>query len=527
MRDRHQKGHLFHRLFLALISLSIIYGVLNVILFLIFSPLKTTWRGIKISFTTLDNPVKISLVLALFGLFFEYLDKRRLGLSDRWIKAAIFCAIFLAYLMSGVTTSFDSRWSVPTAKSIIKEGNADLNEYREIIDPGDYRVLNIRGRMYFRYPIGIPILAVPFVWIFNDAAIQSTYNDIERIIASFYMAAASLLIYLIAGLLTPNWKHSVLAVFLFAFCTSAWSTASRALWQHGPSMLMLTVALYLLLLARDRPSLAQYAGIFLAFSFAVRPLNMISILFLSVYVFSQYRKYFLRYILWSLVIAVPFFSYNLAVYHALFSRYDTSMRAGSFPNFLSALPGHLVSPSRGLFIYSPVLLVAIYGMFLKKRENQWERLDFFFLGIIFSHWILISLFPMWWGGHTYGPRYFSDMIPYFTYFTVPFIVTLFGSGTRKKVVPFTCFFLLLAISFFVHCRGATTQAVYRWNFDPIDIDQKPDRVWDWKDIQFLRSSPAVQSISVFRISLARPMNSGFSRASAIVPSKKPSLFLQS
>ena len=27
--------------------------------------------------------------------------------------------------------------------------------------------------------------------------------------------------------------------------------------------------------------------------------------------------------------------------------------------------------------------------------------------------------------------------------------------------------------------------VYRWNNEPIDVDAKPDRVWDWGDIQVL------------------------------------------
>jgi surface polysaccharide O-acyltransferase-like enzyme len=162
------------------------------------------------------------------------------------------------------------------------------------------------------------------------------------------------------------------------------------------------------------------------------------------------------------------------------------MRVGSLRSVLSALPGHLISPSRGLFIYSPVFLFAICGMFLKKKKNQWKNLDSLLLGIIFFHWILISLFPMWWGGHSYGPRYFSDLIPYFIYFTVPFIGALFGSEIRKKVVPLTCFLVLLFFSFFVHLRGATAQEVYRWNFDPTNIDLNPGRVWDCKDIQFLR-----------------------------------------
>lgn len=64
-----------------------------------------------------------------------------------------------------------------------------------------------------------------------------------------------------------NTRYSLLTVFIFAFCTSAWSTGSRALWQHGPSMLMLSAALYLILSAREKPhynSIRQFTlGIFI------------------------------------------------------------------------------------------------------------------------------------------------------------------------------------------------------------------------------------------------------------------------
>ena len=36
---------------------------------------------------------------------------------------------------------------------------------------------------------------------------------------------------------------AMLVALAFAFGTSAWSTASRSLWQHGPSMLLLGLAL--------------------------------------------------------------------------------------------------------------------------------------------------------------------------------------------------------------------------------------------------------------------------------------------
>ena len=47
-------------------------------------------------------------------------------------------------------------------------------------------------------------------------------------------------------------------------------------------------------------------------------------------------------------------------------------------------------------------------------------------------------------------------------------------------------FCMIAMSFFVHYRGATNQDVYNWNTTPVNIDLAPSRVWDWRDAQFLR-----------------------------------------
>jgi hypothetical protein len=55
----------------------------------------------------------------------------------------------------------------------------------------------------------------------------------------------------------------------------------RALWQHGPSMLMLTLALWLIVVAHERPWVVQFASLPLAFSYVVRPTNVVSIVFLA------------------------------------------------------------------------------------------------------------------------------------------------------------------------------------------------------------------------------------------------------
>jgi hypothetical protein len=81
------------------------------------------------------------------------------------ILVSIFFSVFISHLGSRNITSFDSKWSIPTALSIIKEGNTDLDEYKEMLEKSNYDAIErIDGHYYTLYPIGVSIIAIPFVY---------------------------------------------------------------------------------------------------------------------------------------------------------------------------------------------------------------------------------------------------------------------------------------------------------------------------------------------------------------------------
>lgn len=45
--------------------------------------------------------------------------------------------------------------------------------------------------------------------------------------------------------------------------------------------------------------------------------------------------------------------------------------------------------------------------------------------------------------------------------------------------------LLLFCSIVINVLGATENRIWSWNVRPINIDEKPERIWDWKNPQFL------------------------------------------
>jgi hypothetical protein len=385
----------------------------------------------------------------------------------------------------------------------VREGNLDLDEYQALMFPHDYRIQAYNGHLYNFYPIGVSVLALPVVYLSHLVApaktVEQFYILAELGIASFVMALTAVVVYLTARL-SLSIKQSLLSVFIFVFCTSAWSTASRALWQQGPTMLMLGLALYLLLLARRRPELAQFAGLPLAFSYVIRPINSLSIALLTLYVLFEYRRYFLRYVFWAMWIITPFVLLNLSVYHSLLPGYYTLYQIFSTSTVAAALIGNLLGPSRGLLFFSPVFLFSIVGMVLKLKHRSWARLDTVLVSIIVLHWTAISIWPIWWGGWSFGPRLFSEMIPYLMFYLIPVISCV--TVARRRLIPVQgTFIVLVAVSVFVHYRGATDTATFDWNSQPVNVDKTPARLWDWQDLMFLRNIRELDPIIPTRITV--------------------------
>ncbi len=408
----------------------------------------------------------------------------------------VFSAVFFAHVLSPVITSWDSDFAHCVIMSILKQGDTNLDEYESILkrEPNmKYSYQYINGHYYWLYPIGTPLIAVPVCVIYKYIApvlfpkIWKIPHFLQLFIASFIVALAALFIYLTAYFSTGNAVISFLLVTIFAFCTSAWSIASRALWQHGPSMLMLSLALFLIISAKKNPRLIKYAGLPLAFSYLIRPTNAISIVLLTLFVFLEYRRYFIPYLLWSLLIFVPFVLYTLNINNSFLSMYYVpSHNFGVCRNFGVGLAGHLFSPSRGILIFSPILLFSLYGMFLKLSARKVERLDLFLVSIIFIHWIVISYYPDWTGGFSVGNRYFSDMMPYFVFFLIPVIVRITQMKGFKQIIALFIFFSLMTISFMIHYRCVTKLGPALWNQKILDSKWDINsKVWDWQDIQFL------------------------------------------
>lgn len=430
------------------------------------------------------------------------LSQKLLRSPQQLILIAIFLITYVIHIISPVTTSTDSAWSFHLAASILQERNTDLDEYRNLINMNiDYRLRLVNGHIYSYYPIATPLLITPIVWLINKAypifypTDFYTYLEqhepntrtakLEKLIAAGFVALSAVLMYLIGRLYLGTIK-SLILTFIFAFSTSMWSTASRALWQHGPSVLFLTCALFLLIRAREKPIYIPWIGLILGYAYLIRPTNSLEVAFFALYIFFNQRKYFLYYIMGIAIVLIPYIIYNWSTYNNIFPPYSYQLfeRLATLKVFLEALAGTLVSPARGLFVFSSVFLFSLYGAYLRAEQNQLtlSNLDLYLIGILFCHWVITSLFEDWGGAWSIGPRYFVDVIPILIYFLIP----VFQSNVTAKPAWKYIFLVTVFISTFIQFHSSTSIYPFMWNGKPQALVDTPERKWDWGDLQFLR-----------------------------------------
>jgi hypothetical protein len=208
--------------------------------------------------------------------------------------------------------------------------------------------------------------------------------------------------------------------------------------------------------------------------------------FFGLYILINHRKYVWHFGAGVLAILVPFIAYNWFLYGNIFPPYSYQLfdRLATARIFAEGLAGTLISPARGLFIFSPVFLFSIYVFILLIRQKRVSihSLEPYLAGIILSHWIVVSSFEDWGGAWSIGPRYFVEITPFLVYFLIPLLQGGLLTGPVWKYTFMTAVLVSLLIQF----QCSTSIYPWMWNGKPIALVDAPERKWDWGDLQFLR-----------------------------------------
>jgi hypothetical protein len=302
----------------------------------------------------------------------------------------------------------DTRPTERVAASLVEGGRLDLDDHPEVEPPFAQQVGEHRVSIY---PVLSAILAAPvFALARLLFALDETGTALAgKVAASLFSGAAAAFLF-VGGARRHSESDAALSAAVFALGTSVFST-SQALWQHPAAVLFLSWAILWVLRAEFDPVWAGRAGLPLGLAVAARHADILLVAVLALCVALRWPRRSLALCLWASPAAVFLLSYQW-YYFGSPLRHGFSGTLGRFSEPWGV--GHmglLVSPGKGLLVFTPVALVASSG--LVRAFFRGERWLAGSLGAsAVAHWLLMGRWAEWHGGECFGPRMMTDVLPF-------------------------------------------------------------------------------------------------------------------
>ena len=417
------------------------------------------------------------------------------------IGLLLFLFVACVYYVSPVHYLSDSSYSLLMDEAILQHGTPNMLPYR--VERGQgvafpkhgylYTIDIVRGRLLYILPWGSSLLSLPSVAISDALGFKAAPDGIydannerkmQATLAAIVCAACVYVLYTTAtAFLSCGW--SVVIALSAAFGTPLWSSASRSLWPQTWYLLLITLVIWVITRDRIRPVLL---GTLLAWACFTRPQALPIAIVVSVYVLIDCEPaVFPSYIVTGSVWAAAFCGTMRFFFgHLLPPTYQESMAGIEFWHGLTPrISGLLLSPSRGLFIFVPVILFPLYLTVRYWLVLPRRRLALLALVVIALHVIVTGSWGVWWGGWSYGPRLLMETIPWFVLLSIVGVRAFVDDpqlGRHERSAVLSAVMLLLTVSVAMNAVGALSlPATMVWNAEP----SISERVWDWRHPQFL------------------------------------------
>ncbi len=353
-------------------------------------------------------------------------------------------------------------------------------------------------RLWLWYPRSPVVLAAPFVPVLHALGHSALTADghydpageaaMQVRLAAWLCALSVGLAYLLARLWLGPWSAVLLAVG-FAVASPLWSVAGRALWTHDWGVVFgLGVCLHLgrTLIAGSRVN-PWLTGSLLALLYLCRPAFAVEILTTMAYLVWRERKAALQVAAVGASWAVAFALWSHAQEGAWLPDYYRHARLAP-GHFWVGLYGVLLSPSRGLLVYTPMLLPCLAPLVIWRARIGHRPLVLSATATVAGHAVLLALYPNWWGGHSFGARLMLDTLPWTVVLAAAGWATAQAALVGRSMLQAAFVGALAAavgLGAFAHHRGVTDPEPFRWNAWPRPINDDPLRALDWRLPQFM------------------------------------------
>jgi hypothetical protein len=354
-----------------------------------------------------------------------------------------------------------------------------------------------------RYPVVPAVLALPAtgVQLFVLDRIAPGWSG-SRPLAYWYMGMMSKNASALLAALTGVLLYALLfrlglgevalpTTLATALGSNLWMVGSQAPWLHGSVAFFLTLSLLLLVPAPTVRWRLVTAGLAMAGAVCARPTSAVFALPLALWAVAALRGRSLWLLVPAGAVGALLLAYNWTVYGYLAGGlaeiealgHEKHAVAGSITEepFVS-FAGTLVSPSRGLFVYTPWVLLV-----LALLPRTWERvgasgpLRAVLVGLL-PFFVVVGSYAVWWGGWSFGPRYWTEAMPLFGVL-LGFSVAWAREHSRMWLAGFG---VTVGLAIGIQAIGAFCYPS-SWNEHPAPVDRNHERLWDWGDTEIHRS----------------------------------------
>ncbi len=416
--------------------------------------------------------------------------------------------------------SFDSAPNSLLAFDLLSRGALDFDDLRggRLVRSGaGYAFVEAPNGHYASiFPIGTAIVTLPLYVAFDTArrvagrpvdiaapAFEPVRELDEKAAATVVAALAVVLFYVCARGIASGFAAGI-ATLAFGFGTEVWTIGSQALWQHGSVCLVLLATIAALQRAlrapsgRRRAAWVLGAGLCAGLLVTVRPTALLFALAAFAFVAWRNRSGTALFGLGFAAGVLPAVAWNAYFFHSLLGGYGPNLATvmTNVASIAGAFAGELVSPNRGLFVFTPLALFSIGGAIRATRAKTDDaRLMLLLAGACVALCALCACFTSWWGGWCYGPRYLTDAMPVaalLLLYVIPASPRAFLRHGAGAWIGGFAFFLALTASIAVQIVGANSGTEGgRWNAVPRSIDSDPARIWDGTDLQIAWNARAM------------------------------------
>ena len=304
------------------------------------------------------------------------------------------------------------------------------------------------------------LLLLPLVWLGLKIPFWGTATT-ALLFNSLTTAATAVGILLVVRRLGYGRKLGISAGLIFGLGTLAWPYAKTCFSDPLAGLCLVTALLFLMRFS-TRGSLvdAAIAGAALAIAVATRYANLVLVapfgLLLIWYAWTRspsrrqnppaWRDFIhCRHSLWHPVAAFvsPLLITGLLLIWYNVVRYGAPFNTGYLPQesfsgiWWQGIVGLLVSPGRGLFLYAPILLIALPAIPAALRRYPAEAC--LSLAVTAIHILLYGKWFMWHGGYAWGPRFIVPAVPFLVLLMPPAL-----SWMRRRIWRFAACALMAA-----------------------------------------------------------------------------------